>query len=223
MRAREQTYTTSELLRVQAEIRRARRAEKVWTVAAVVVLIALVVLCGWLWSLIRAGIFTGDNGGNGGLNSKSLLPLFSPVPNLGLAMAPVWQESIMGLLAFLIMFAGVLVVVRQGQEEEGRRQEAGGTRPELDLHDPFYGITDGLDGDEMHRILTSCAAEGREIKRLVKHALTSLDIEDGEDALEVAYDRLTTLIACVEALCERLNPEFEQETTKRTEKGGAES
>jgi|GEM_PF-2415976 len=211
MRAREQTYTTSELLRVQAEIRRARRAEKVWTVAAVVVLIALVALVYWLAGLcVRdlrgAGIFTGDNGGNG---DSELLPFaFCPLPIQGTAMAPVWQGSIMGLVAFLIMFAGVLAMVRLGQEKEGRRQEAGGKRPELDLHDPFVGITDGLDGDEMHRILTSCAAEGREIKRLVKHALTSLDIEDGEDALEVAHDRLTVLIACVEALCERLQPEI---------------
>jgi hypothetical protein len=186
---------------VQAEIRRARRAEKVWTVAAVVVLIALVVLCGWLLSLIKAGGTRQEAG------VSELLPFaFCPLPIQGTAMAPVWQGSIMGLLAFLIMFAGVLVVVRQGQEEEGRRQEAEGTRPELDLHDPFYGITDGLDGDEMHRILTSCAAEGREVKRLVCHAMTTLDVEESEDALEVAHDRLTTLIACVEALCERLQP-----------------
>jgi len=197
MRAREQFYSGSELERVQAEIRRARRAERMWTAAAVVVLIALAALVYWMvWLCARDGFQTWRLGD---LETGRLV-----------AMAPVWQGSIMGLAAFLIMFAGVLVVVRQGQgqEEEGRRQEAGGTRPELDLRDPFYGITDGLDGDEMHRILTSCAAEGREVKRLVKHALTSLDIEDGEDALEVAHDRLTVLIACVEALCERLQPEI---------------
>jgi len=213
MRAREQFYSGSELERVQAEIRRARQAEKVWTAAAVVVLIALVALCGWLWTLVRAGIFTGDNGGNGGLNSESLFPLFSPVPSLGLAMAPVWQGSIMGLAAFLIMFAGVLVVVRQGQEVEGRRQEAGGTRPELDLRDPFYGITDGLDGDEMHRILTSCAAEGREVKRL----LVRLDAEDdARREQEIAHlaRRMAVLVRCMESLCERLQPEItEPETT----------
>lgn len=208
MRAREQFYSGSELERVQAEIRRARLMERIAHVAILWGAIGLIALVYWLVFLMGTGISTGNNGGNGDSEFRALFASLSSVSMPGLALAPVWEGSIMGLVAFLIMFAGVLVVVRQGQEEEGRRQEAGGTRPELDLHDPFAGITDGLDGDEMHRILTSCAAEGREVKRLVKHALTSLDIEDGEDALEVAHDRLTVLIACVEALCERLQPEI---------------
>jgi hypothetical protein len=208
MRAREQFYSGSELERVQAEIRRARRAEKVWTAAAVVVLIALVALVYWLVCYLKAGGTRQEAG------VSELLPFaFSPLPIQGTAMAPVWQGSILGLVAFLIMFAGVLVVVRQWQEEEGRRQEAGGTRPELDLHDPFYGITDGLDGDEMHRILTSCAAEGREVKRL----LVRMDAEDdARREQEIAHlaRRMAVLVRCMESLCERLQPEItEPETT----------
>jgi len=191
MRVREQTFTTSELLRVQAEIRRARRAEKMWTVAAVVVLIALGALVYWLaWLCVR---------------DLSAVALPGPGWSRSLAMVPVTDGVIMLALAFCLVVL-VLAAVWKMRDDAARADLR--TSRITALVDPFADCTDGLDGDEMHRILTSCAAEGREIKRLVQHALTTLDPEDAEDALEVAHDRLTTLVACVEALCERLQPEI---------------
>lgn len=184
MRARESFYGASELERVRAEIRRARRAEWFWTVLTVLTLVGLMALCGWLISCVKGA-------------AVPALPL------MPLAMAPVMQGSIMGLVAFLLVGLAVLAA-RKIAEPESTLSE----RRITELVDPFADCTDGLDGDEMHRILTSCAAEGREVKRLVHYALTTLSVEDYEDALEVAHDRLTTLVACVEALCDRLQPEI---------------
>jgi len=196
--------------RIRAE--RKKRLRELWV--SIGVLIALVVLVVWMVSLIRAGFFTGDNGGNGDSEFGALLSLFSPVPNLGLAMAPVTEGSVLGLVTFACL-VGLMVLARRWWDEQeafyatlreaGKRQEAGGTRAELDLHDPFDGITDGLDGDEMHRILTSVAAEAREVRRL----LVRLDVEDDERReQEIAHlaRRMSVLIRCVESLCERLQP-----------------
>lgn len=192
MRARESFYGASELERVRAEIRRARRAECVWTVLTVLTLLGLVALCGWLLSCVKG----------------AAVPA---LPSMPLAMAPVMSGSIMGLVAFLLVGLVVLAVKKVAESEKTRRAGGGETLSERrisELVDPFADCTDGLTGDEMHRILTSCAAEGREIKRLVHHALTTLSVEDYEDALEVAHDRLTTLVACMESLCDRLSPEI---------------
>ena len=162
MRARESFYGASELERVRAEIRRARRAEWFWTVLTVLTLLGLVALCGWLIGCVKGA-------------AVPALPL------MPLAMAPVMQGSIMGLVAFLLV--GLAVLAARKIAESGATLS---DRRITELVDPFADCTDGLTGDEMHRILTSCAAEGREIKRLVNSALTTLDLEKSEDALEVA-------------------------------------
>ena len=109
-------------------------------------------------------------------------------------------------LGVLLVFAGAVVAaVRKVRENDLWINELRGKRL-TELVDPLGSVMDGLTGAEMHRILTSCAAEGREIQRLVAHAMRTLDVVDMEDALDVAHGRLTTLIACVECLAERLEP-----------------
>ncbi len=187
------------------------RREKLQRVRAfwvsVVALLALAALTGWLLWCVRGEM----------LDAGCWMLDFS-IQSLGssneqlVAMAPVTQGSILGLLAF---FSAALIVlaVRKVRADEVffaslRREE-----------DVFAVLREpGLPvpSEDAQRILVACAAEGREIQRLVK---TALSVEDYEAALEVAHDRLTTLVACVEAVCERL---AEQEPTKILKQGGTE-
>lgn len=74
------------------------------------------------------------------------------------------------------------------------------------LVDPFAECTDGLDGDEMHRILVSVAAEAQEVRHLQTVARTTLNLDDADDVLVLAGSKMDALIRCVEALCGRLCP-----------------
>lgn len=241
MRVREQFYSGSELERVQAEIRKARRAEKMWTASAVVVLIVLAALVYWL-----AGLCVHD------LSAAPLMRTgVSALPSMPLAMAPVMQGSIMGLVAFLIVGLALMAARKIAETEKTRRPGDGETlrqrrefwengewphdvpawtvgpleclseRRITELVDPFAECTDGLTGDEMHRILTSCAAEAREIKRLVmKCAAMDANDEELEDTLAASSLRLSVLIRCVESLCERLEPRIDEDETVIFNQGG---
>lgn len=92
----------------------------------------------------------------------------------------------------------------------------------LPLVDPFAECVDGLDGEEMHRILVSVAAEAREVRRLVEwleRQRANISEANVCLALHRATERMDALIRCVEALCGRLCPvisgdEKEPETTR---------
>jgi hypothetical protein len=167
-----------------------RKVRRTWggTVLTVLTLLALAALVGWLWSCVKHATVTLPGTGW----SRSL------------AMAPMWQGPFLAGLALTIIVV-VAMAVRKARADDAfyaslRREE-----------DVFAALREpGLPvpPEDAQRILVACAAEGREIKRLVKSALTTLSVEDYEDSLEVAHDRLTVLVACVEALCERLQPEI---------------
>ena len=81
----------------------------------------------------------------------------------------------------------------------------------VELEDPFAGITDGLDGDEMHRILVSVAAEAREVDRIVRDVrFYILDAGCSHrrqlGQLKYVSERVAVLIRCVESLCDRVQP-----------------
>lgn len=181
---------------------RRSKVRRTWggTVLTVLTLLALAALCGWLLSLIRTGISTGDNGDNEGAGFRALLPLLSSVPIPGLAMAPVWQGPFLGALALVIIVV-VALAVRKVRSDDAFYASL---RREEDVFAPLREPGRAVPPEDAQRILVACAAEAREVQRLVKHALRTLSVEDYEDALTVAHDRLTTLVACVEALCERL-------------------
>lgn len=208
MRAKERFYAGSDLERVRAEIRRARRAEKVWTVLTVLTLLALAALCGWLWSCVTHA--SGQTLRLGDLETGSLL-----------AVAPVTKGAAMGLLAF-----GLLMLVWAAVRKVNRDREFfASLRREEDVFAPLRESGLPVSMEDAQRILVACAAEGREIQRLVLVSLTTLSLEDYEASLEIAHDRLTTLVTCVEALCERLQPCIaggEPETVVLGKKGGRE-
>lgn len=179
-------------------IRRERRQRVISLWVSIAVFVALSALAGWLLYLIKVTGLTG-------------------VAQVGgLAMAPVWQGSIMGLLAFL-MVIGTWAAVRKVKRDH---EFYASLRRQQDMFEPLREPRLPIPAEDVFHILVACAAEQREVQRLVKHALTTLSVEDYEDALEVAHDRLTTLVACMESLCERLGA---QEPTKIMKQGGAEA
>jgi len=198
--------------RIRAE--RKKRLRELWV--SIGVLIALVVLVVWMVAVIRGGFMERT-----GVSTSPLMPL---------AMAPVTEGSVLGLVMFACL-VGLMVLARRWWDDQeafyASLREAGGTRPKLDLHDPFDGITDGLDGDEMHRILTSVAAEAREVRRMMAMAWAKANDTEQIRILDRGSERLSVLIRCVESLCERLQPcidetEFNgpRNTRNDTENGG---
>ena len=217
--------------RIRAE--RKKRLRELWL--SIGVLIALVVLVVWMIAVIQERQEAGGTRHKAGVSE--LLPVaLCPLPIHGLAMAPVTEGSVLGLVTFACL-VGLMVLARRWWDDQeafyallreaGQRQEAGGTRPKLDLHDPFAGITDGLDGDEMHRLLTSVAAEAREVRRMMAMAWAKANDTEQIRILDRGSERLSVLIRCVESLCERLQPcidetEFNgpRNTRNDTENGG---
>lgn len=78
----------------------------------------------------------------------------------------------------------------------------------LKAEDPLAAVSDGLSCDDLHRILTSVAAEAREVRRLVMDAGGLMLDARCCCLIEDVTGRLHALIGCVDALCERLQPEI---------------
>ena len=172
---------------------RRRRVRELWV--SVVVLVFMMVLVAWMVSVIKGGFQTGQIG-------------VSALPRL--AMAPVTEGSILGM----VMFAGLLglmLLARRWWDKQEAFYALLREHRTVELEDPFAGITDGLDGDEMHRILVSVAAEAREVDRIVRDArFYILDAGCSHrrqlGQLKYAGERVAVLIRCVESLCDRLQP-----------------
>ena len=113
------------------------------------------------------------------------------------------ETAALGVL--LILTVATVAAVRKVREQDLWLNELRRRRI-TQLDEPLAGITDGLTGDEMHRILVSVAAEAREIRRGVGEVNDYLTAEAFEAATKHLHDRLGVLIRCVEALCERLQP-----------------
>ena len=105
----------------------------------------------------------------------------------------------------LILTAAVVAAVQKVREQDLWLAQLRGRRI-TELEDPLGSVTDGLTGDEMHRILVSVAAEAREAKWLVMWAMNHRCYQTAQDGLQRAGERLAVLIRCVESLCERLQP-----------------
>lgn len=176
-----------------AGIERCRR-RRTWgdTLISGLMLLTLAALCGWLWSCVKS----------------AAVALPGPGWSRSLAMAPVWQGPFLAGLALTIVVV-IALAVRKVRSDDAFYASM---RREEDVFAPLREAGRAVPPEDAQRILVVCAAEGREIQRLVKSALRTLSVEDYEDALTVAHDRLTTLVACVEALCERL--EAAEVTTK---------
>lgn len=140
----------------------------------------------------------------------ALLTSCAQLPDSAFAVAatsetqPTWREwCAVGFLSAMLIL--VFAAVRKLKENEVWLEELRGKRISQ-MEDPFACVTDGLTCEEMHRILVSVAAEAREVRRLTETAMLVMSDDDCEDALEIAKRRVTCLIHCVEALCERLVP-----------------
>lgn len=161
-----------------------KRVRRDWgaTVLTVVTLLAVAALCGWLCSCV--GSASGQPWRLGDMEAVLVLTVGSFVLLLGWAVAAVRKNELW------------IMALR-----EDRRLKAA---------DPLAEVTDGLDCDEMHRILVSVAAEAREIRRLVSWATNHQVYDAATSKLEDATGRMHALIGCVDALCERLQPEISE-------------
>ena len=176
------------------------------TVLALLTLLGLAVLCGWLWSVVRDAV-------------PNLRTEVSALPFMPLAMAPVSVNAVIAVtmtVATGLMFWAIAAMRQNGQwieEERGRWRELRSGRV-ADMADPLASMPTVLTSEDMHRILTACAAEGREIRRLMVGAASLKDLDDRIDVLETATHKMHILIGCVEGLCERLQPTTEKEEVR---------
>jgi len=203
MRPTEVYYSTARLARSKQRRAAARRALWVETVKGLAVFAVMVLLLLWLLSLVQS--------------YKVHVPssLFQGRGVPGLAMVPVTEGAVLTVL--FAGLAGLMVAAVRKVRETDRFCNALRERRVLELEDPFAAVTDGLTGDEMHRILVSVAAEAREIQRVVRLAHPCNDLSD---TLAVASRKLTFLIHCVEALCARLQPVLNEDETVVFNQGG---
>lgn len=174
---------------------RRRRVRELWV--SVVVLVLMVALVAWMVSVIKGGFQTGQTG-------------VSALPSMSLAMAPVTEGSILGLVTFAGLL-GLMLLARCWWDKHEAFYALLREHRTVELEDPFAGITDGLDGDEMHRILVSVAAEAREVDRIVRdvrYYILDAGCSHRRQLGQLKYvgERVAVLIRCVESLCDRLQP-----------------
>lgn len=171
-----------------------KRVRRDWgaTVLTVVTLLGLAALCVWLVGCERgaaldAGCWLLD------FRIQNLASSNQPLVAMATPLVPV----VVGITALVMtgLMCWAICAVRKNElwimalREERR----------LKAQDPLAEVSDGLNCDEMHRILSSVLAEAREVRRLVMGV---------SPPLEDATARLHVLIGCVDGLCERLQPEI---------------
>lgn len=174
-----------------------RRVRRTWgrTLVDVLMLVALAALCGWLWSCVKAATVPGS----------SFLVLRS---ERLVAMAPVSQGLVFGLLLILSVLGVVLAVrkVRQNELEAELRWEATTEQRVLKL---------GL--EDLREIVNACRAESRVALLFVEAALTTTDLDDYADALRAAHAKLLQVTKTLGHLQRSLNPEPAKAGTTNTE------
>lgn len=116
---------------------------------------------------------------------------------------------IVSALVFTVLMAWAIAAVRKNERWIMKLRE----ERILKAEDPLAAVSDGLSCDDLHRILTSVAVEAREVRRLVEwlnRQWSATSAANVSLALENATGRMHALIGCVDALCERLQPEISE-------------
>jgi len=189
-------------------------------VLTVLTLLLLAALCGWLWSCVKAASVPG----------ASFLVLRS---DRLVAMAPVPQGMIFGLLALGIVVTVALAVrkVRADDEffvtlrwsEAGRERETpapwAGRSEDMDVFAALRLPGGAVPAEDARRILIACAAEARCIAKHLRRAQTTLSVDDYGDELTLAERKLEGVIRCVEALAERMRISNIEQGTSKAEGG----
>lgn len=185
----------------------AKRVRKTWgaTVLTVLTLIALAVLCGWLWSCVKSAA-TAQTWRLEGLETGRLA-----------AMAPVSQGMVFGLLLSLSVMGIVIAVrrTRQHDEEAELRWEARGNDETRMTNDELKRVRIGL--DDLRGIVGACRAESRVALLFVEAALTTTNLDDYSDALRAAHEKLAQVTKTLGDLQRSLNPGPAQAGTTNTE------
>lgn len=148
-----------------------KRVRRDWgaTVLTVVTLLAVAALCGWLWSCVR---------------HVAMPPLrtgVSALPLMPLAMAPVTQGMVYGLLLSL----SVLVIVMAGRKVRANEQEA-----ELRWSEQKARIV-SLGLEDLREIVSACRAESREALLLVECAQRTVEQTQIDTSLTLAQRKLS--------------------------------
>ncbi|MDP1587729.1 MAG: hypothetical protein Q8M07_08310 [Prosthecobacter sp.] len=152
----------------------------------VLTLLALAALCGWLWSCVK--------------HASGVSSLKFQVSGLPLAMAPVSQGMIFGLLLSLSALGIVLAVrkVRENELEEEMRWEVVGM-----TNDELRRVQMGL--EDLREIVNACRVESRVALLFVEAALTTTDMDDYADALRAAHEKLAQVTKTLGELRRSLN------------------
>jgi len=161
-----------------------RHARRDWrgTGVLVVTLLALAALCGWLWSCVRHAA------------AAQTVSTFPP-----LAVAPVTEGAVLGLLAFTMVVAVVLAARKIRADDAAER----------DVFAPLRVPGGPLPVDDVRRIVVACAAETRCVMKHVLRAQRTLSVEDYGDELALAERKLKALERCLESLVSRMSEEAE--------------
>lgn len=183
-----------------------KRVRRTWwgTVLTVVTLLLLAALCGWLWICVRQA--SGQTWRLGDMETGRIL-----------AMAPVPQGMVFGLLLSLSV-VGIVIAVRRVRQhdieaelrwEARRNDECGMTNDELKR------VRIGM--EDLRQIVLACRAESRVALLFVEAALTTTDLDDYADALRAAHAKLAQVTRTLGDLHRSLEPEPAKAGTTNSE------
>lgn len=181
-------------------IRRERRQRMISLWVSLLFFLLISALAGWLVYLIKT------------VPPEVLRSSFL-VPGSRLAMAPLHEGMLLGLLLFFSAALIVLAVRKVKRDDEffaSLRREPetpapwAGRSEDEDVFAPLREPGAAIPTEDVQRILVACAAESRCIMKHVRRAQTTLSVEDYGDELALAERKLDGVTRCVEALVGRL-------------------
>lgn len=168
-----------------------RRVKRAWgrTVCSVLMLLALAALAGWLWHCVR----------------HVAMPMPPRIP--GVAMAPLSQGMVMGvLMSFSAM--GIVLAVRKMARDD--RKALGGVLWKEELvarveceaarrraEDPLSMPYIGMSTEDLQRIFAALIFEITEAQDMVSKANANCSVEDYGDRLTGAEKRMYGAVLCL--------------------------
>lgn len=194
----------------------AKRVPRTWgrTLCDVLVLLVLAALCGWLWSCVKSAA-------HGSLFTVRGSPL---------ALAPLQEGMVMGVLLSLLAMAVVLAVRKMAENERFcaalHEQQLAAKRERLRLRrefqedalwphdkpvvageDPLAAPGRGVDAAERREIYGALIVAACEAREMVRKAAQDCSAEDYGDRLAGAERRLGEAIHCLAGLLDQATRE----------------
>ena len=166
-----------------------KRVRRTWgrTLIDVLMLLALAALCGWLWSCVR---------------HAAVSSFRFQVSSLPLAMAPVTQGMVYGLLLSLSVL-GIVLAVRKVRQNELEAEQSWSIKHRTSNAE-HRTLRLGL--EDLREIVRACRVESREVLLLVEMMQRTVEQTQLDMGLEVAARKLTQLTKTLGHLHKSLRP-----------------